>query len=141
MAKQNGVGLTKDAGWQFGIRRTMPVTAHQAWDFLLSKEAVDIWLGEVEEIDWRVGSSFVTKDEIEVTINVLKPYSHMRMSWKKKGWDNISMLQPRVTKGVGRSVISFHHDKLQDANQRLEMKNHWNGIIEKLESKLQKNIK
>lgn len=138
MAKRKVIGLTKDAGWQFGVRKTMPVTIQHAWDFLLSKEGRDIWLGGVDDIDLRVGSSFVTHDGVEVVISVLKPYSHMRMSWKKKGWNNDSMLQPRVTKGIGRSVISFHHDKLKDEAQRLEMKEHWSSVIDKLESKLQK---
>ncbi len=137
MTTRKTVGLTKDAGWQFGIRRTLPVTIHEAWDFLLSKKGREIWIGKGGEIDWQVGSTFRTKEGVEGEIRVVKPYSHLRMSWKKKGWNHASMVQPRVTKGVGRSVISFHHDKLANEKERNEMKTYWSHIMDRIESELQ----
>ena len=47
------------------------------------------------------------------------------------------MLQPRVTKGIGRSVISFHHDKLADEKERNEMKAYWTDVMDRIESELQ----
>jgi uncharacterized protein YndB with AHSA1/START domain len=134
MAKEKSVGLTMDAGWQVGIRRTFPIKAHDAWEFLLSPEGMALWLGKVKAMEWAVGKSFKTSSGIEGTINTFKPNSHMRMSWRKKGWDHFSMLQPRIMKGVGRSVISFHHDRLTDAEQRAEMKVYWSEVMDKLES-------
>lgn len=141
MTGKKVVGLTKDVGWQFGIRRTVPVTIHQAWEFLLSKKGRDIWLGKVGEIDWQPGAAFKTREGVEGEIRVFKPLSHMRMSWKKKGWDHVSMLQPRVAKGIGRSVISFHHDKLANEKERIEMKRYWTTILDKIESELQPKSK
>lgn len=135
MKTRKAIGLTKDAGWQFGIRRTFPVTAANAWDFLLS-EGLEIWLGKVKHMVWEPGYPFTTLSGTEGVIRVFKPGSHMRMSWKKKGWDNYTMLQPRVVKGVGKCVISFHHDKLYDAKQRVAMKAHWEKVMDQIEQKL-----
>lgn len=136
MEKRKVVGLTKDAGWQFGIRRTVPVTATEAWEFLLSKKGASIWLGQGGPVEWTAGETFKTKNGIEGKIRIVKPYSHMRMSWRKSEWDHVTMLQPRVMKGANRSVISFHHDKLSSEKERSEMKKHWTAVMDKIESEL-----
>lgn len=45
MAKQ--AGLTKDAGWQMGYRKTLPVPQPKAWEFFFSKDGVRLWFGEL----------------------------------------------------------------------------------------------
>lgn len=39
-------GLTKDAGWQIGVTRTLPTDLDIAWDYLLSPAGLSLWLGE-----------------------------------------------------------------------------------------------
>ena len=33
---ENQVGKTKDVGFQFGIRKTIPASTEKVWDFLFS---------------------------------------------------------------------------------------------------------
>lgn len=40
------VGMTKDAGAQIGVRRTLAVTKEQVWNFLLSPEGLSLWIGK-----------------------------------------------------------------------------------------------
>ncbi|WP_338130985.1 TetR family transcriptional regulator [Cohnella rhizosphaerae] len=44
----SAVGKTKDAGYQIGVRRTLPVTVEEAWRFLTDAKGMRVWLGEVD---------------------------------------------------------------------------------------------
>lgn len=39
------IGWTKDAGWQLGVRRAVPVPLSTVWDYRLG-EGLAVWLGE-----------------------------------------------------------------------------------------------
>jgi uncharacterized protein YndB with AHSA1/START domain len=130
------VGRTKDAGFQIGVRKTFPVSAEQAWEFLFSAEGLSIWLGEVSEEGLGLKKSYTTKEGVEGKINVFKPYSHIRLTWKRKSWDNTSAVQVRIIDAKGKATISFHQDKLWDINQRAEMKLYWDKIVERIGKKL-----
>jgi len=41
-------GQTKDVGFQFGIRKTFPVSTEKVWDFLFSEQGLKIWLGKLK---------------------------------------------------------------------------------------------
>lgn len=59
------------SGYEVGIRHTFPLTAKQAWQFITSREALDIWLGPLKTGKFREGSSFETTDGLTGTITVL----------------------------------------------------------------------
>ena len=77
------VGLTIDAGWQFGLRKTFPYSQEYLWDFMFSDKGLKIWLGEIKN-ELEIKKSYRTKDGIEGFVRVFTPYSHIRMNWKKK---------------------------------------------------------
>jgi uncharacterized protein YndB with AHSA1/START domain len=132
------VGLTKDAGWEIGCRKTFQVNAHAAWDFMFSDEGLSLWLGKLQN-EIAIKESYKTSNGTEGVIRVFKPFSHIRLTWKKKGWDNVSTLQVRVMDASsGKTTISFHHEKLLNSEQREEMKAHWDKILEKIGKALEK---
>ena len=90
------VGLTKDSGWQVGVRKTLPISPEKAWDFLFSKEIIRVWLGEVPAFPLQVGSNFSLKDDTEVKITVLSPGSHLRLSFRTPGCERPSIIQVRT---------------------------------------------
>lgn len=49
-------GRTKDAGFQFGIKRTFPLESDLAWERLFSETGRRIWLGDL------VGGGTLTND-------------------------------------------------------------------------------
>lgn len=131
------VGLTKDVGWEIGCRKTFPVSAHQAWDYMFSDEGLATWLGKTQQ-EVAIKESYSTTNGTEGVIRVFKPFSHIRMTWKKKGWENVSTLQVRVMDAAnGKATISFHHEKLLNSEQREEMKAHWDKVLEKIGKALQ----
>lgn len=131
------VGLTKDAGWQFGLRKTVSYPQEKVWDFLFSQEGLNSWLGTLTE-EPELKQSFTTKEGVEGMIRLLTPYSHIRMSWKKSEWENTSTVQVRVLEAKGKSTISFHHEKLLNEQQREEVQVYWNEKMTALETALAK---
>ncbi len=133
-----GVGKTKDVGFQFGLQKTFPISEHSAWDFMFSVKGLKIWLGELKT-DLEPKKSYRTKDGIEGHVRVFKPNSHIRMNWKKSDWENMSTVQVRVIrKGTNKTVISFHQEKLTDSKQRTEMKEYWNEKMDKITTEIKK---
>ncbi|GAL84280.1 hypothetical protein MYP_1508 [Sporocytophaga myxococcoides] len=137
MAKAKVVGETKDAGFQFGLRKTFHNSFEEVWTFMFSLNGLNIWLGSLAT-ELSEKQTYKTKEGIEGAIRLIKVYSHIRLTWKKKGWNNVSQLQVRVMNNEGKTVISFHHDHLSDVNQRNEMKDHWNKVMEKISKELEK---
>ncbi len=126
------IGLTKDVGWQFGLRKTFPYSQEYLWDFMFSDKGLKIWLGELDE-ELEIKKTYKSKDGIEGLVRVFKSYSHIRMNWKKRGWENVSTLQVRVIGNHGKAIISFHQEKLLDNRQREEMKEYWNEKMSEIE--------
>lgn len=120
------VGLTKDSGWQFGLRKTFPYSQEYLWDFMFSDKGLNIWLGELDG-ELNINRAYKTKEGTEGFVTVFTPYSHIRMNWKKKNWMNFSTVQVRIIGNLEKATISFHQEKLADDNQREEMKAYWNN--------------
>ncbi|MEM6525075.1 MAG: ATPase [Bacteroidota bacterium] len=134
------VGKTKDVGYQFGIQKTFLISAKQAWDFMFSDDGLKIWLGELQT-DFSLRENYRTKSGIAGFVRIFEPYSHIRMNWKKKHWENISTVQLRVIgKNDNKTTISFHQEKLLDSNQRLEMQVFWHKKMECLTGEIRKGV-
>lgn len=136
--KHKPVGLTKDVGFEVGARKTFPVSIEDAWNFLVSKKGIKIWLGQITPDKLIIGKTFQTTEGTEVKLKVLKPYSHLRMKWKPKNWENNSTLQIRVIPAKTKTIISFHQELMDNEDQRTEMKIHWNNILDEFTIHLKK---
>ena len=128
-------GQTKELGFQFGLRKTFAVPLESAWDFMFSEQGLKIWLGELEN-ELEIDEQFKTREGVEGLVRVFKPFSHIRLNWKNKNWDNNSTVQVRIFGNQKKTTISFHQEKLLDAEQRDEMKEYWNKIVSKLAKEL-----
>ncbi|MEZ4849144.1 MAG: ATPase [Bacteroidia bacterium] len=129
------VGKTKDVGFQFGLRKTFSVSANDAWDFMFSNEGLNTWLGSLKD-ELEIKKPFTTMEGIEGLVRVLKPYSHIRMNWKKPDWENMSTVQIRVMGNAHKATIAIHQEKLLDSAQREEMKEYWQGKMEEISKQL-----
>jgi len=125
------VGQTKHVGFQFGLRKSFKVPVKDAWDFMFSKQGVNTWLGELKG-DLALNKPYKTKSEIEGVVRVFTLDSHIRLSWKLKEWDNLSLVQLRIFGNERKATISFHQEKLANAAQRIEVELHWNNIMSKI---------
>lgn len=110
------VGLTRDNGWQAGVRRTLPLSPEKAWDFLLSPDAVNIWLGGRNPI--AADGKFKLPDGTRCEITVFQPASHLRMRWQPPDYAQPAILQVRLLPAGKKTVLAFHQEKLPDAAAR-----------------------
>lgn len=130
--KNKPIGLTKDAGFQVGARKTCDVSVEMAWDFLMSINGTRLWLDGIDVDKIELKSEFSTPNGFTGKITVLKPYSHIRMQWRHPDWDNTSTLQIRTIPNKNKTTISFHQEKLSGPEQRKKMKNFWKNTLDKL---------
>lgn len=130
------VGLTKDVGYQVGVRQTLAIAFDQVWDFIFSKKGLAIWLGQFDINLLESKNSFSTLDGIKCRVSVFKPHSHIRLKWQPKHWHNNSTLQLRVIQKQKKTIISIHQEHLTNQHQRTEMKAHWKGVIDLLVNEL-----
>ena len=135
MEKQ--VGQTKDVGFQFGLRKTFPISTEAMWDFLFSENGLKIWLG-ILKTKFELKKHYETEEGIVGFVRVFKPNSHIRINWGKKNWDNQSTVQIRVIGNQEKSTLSIHQEKLLNSKQRAEMKEYWNVIMDKITNELNK---
>lgn len=131
------IGKTKDAGYQIGVRRTLPVTVEAAWRFLTGVEGLRVWLGEAEGAVVREGENFATREGDSGRFTVVKPLSHMRLQWMRSDWEAPSTLQIRVLPAKQGATISIHQEKLSGPAAREEMKAHWEVVQEAIRSRLE----
>ena len=129
------IGQTKEVGFQFGLRKTFSVPLESVWDYMFSEQGLKIWLGEIEN-ELEIDRQFITKEGVEVLVRVFKPMSHIRLSWKKKNWENSSTIQVRVFGNQEKTTISFHQEKLLNGEQRDEMKKYWNEVMNVIANKM-----
>jgi len=119
------IGLTKDSGWQFGVRKTFPSDLESIWKLFFSKEGLKYWSKGVEQ-------DFTT----------FKEYSHIRTKWKHVGFKESASLQIRFipSQKSDKTTISIHVDQLENENQREEAKKYWTKIIGNIPLLLTPNV-
>ncbi len=114
---ENNIGLTKDAGWQFGIRKTMPANLETLWNIFFSDRGLSYW-----------------SEGVDQDFSTFNKYSHIRTKWRYKDFTEDANLQIRFipSKNKDKTTISFHVDKLKNESQREVTREYWSKVIEDL---------
>lgn len=127
------VGLTQDAGYQIGVRRTIPAAREQVWAYLLSPEGLKVWLGDLAKLDPAVGQSYRTADGAFGEMRASKPGEQLRLTWQPSGWAKPSTLQIRLLDaGEGRTTVAFHQERLDGPHTRGLMKARWEAALNRI---------
>ncbi|MFB9329961.1 SRPBCC domain-containing protein [Paenibacillus aurantiacus] len=127
--KDGKLGLTAASGYQIGVRRTLPWSQEQAWDFLTSPEGLRLWLGEVAPPRYQVGETFEAAGGVSGEFRVVKPFEQLRLRWKRASWGTPSTLQIRLLMAKSGTTVSFHQEQLASAELREEMKTLWEDAL------------
>ncbi|WP_154734502.1 SRPBCC domain-containing protein [Conexibacter sp. W3-3-2] len=124
------IGRTRDAGWQCGVRRTVAgVDPTGAWARLASAEGTAIWLGGPVALE---PGPYALADGREGEIRVVRPGSHVRLTWQAAPGDPDTTLQLRVLPARTGTTVAVHQERLADAEQRAQMLAHWEGVLDAL---------
>lgn len=116
------IGLTKDVGWQVGVRKTFAISPAAAWELITSEEGMRAWLGELPGFQPDKGAAYQLDDGTHGEITVYEPGSHLRLTWLPPGYSRSAIIQVRVIPNGEKTVIGFHQEHLPDADARVERK-------------------
>lgn len=111
-------GLTRDAGWQIGVRRTLPLSRDAMWALVTSPDGLRCWLGELPGLVVEPNTAYRLPDGIGGTFTVVVPGSHLRLTWQPPAWPRPSIIQVRVIPQAERTVVAFHQEQLPDETAR-----------------------
>lgn len=123
------VGLTRDAGWQIGVQRSIPAPVGDVWDFLTSPDGLDLWLGPGARPTLETGSPYRTADGTEGRVRSVRPGDRLRVSWRPADWDHDSIVQVAVAPNVTGTAVRFHQERLSGPDERSEMRAHWTRVL------------
>lgn len=124
-------GLTKDAGWEVGVRKTMEAPVETVWAFLLGA-GLPLWLGNTE-LTLEKGAAYATDDDISGTVLSYTEGLRIRLSWRPGEWNHDSTLQLTVKQVATGTTIGFHQERLSGREERKIMLGHWKEVVQALD--------
>jgi activator of HSP90 ATPase len=122
----------KDLGFQVSISKVFPVSTERIWEFILSEEGINIWLGSISIDDFEIHKPFITDEGIEGKLTVFIPNCHLRLKWKPKHWQKLSTIELRVTNRKGKASVIFHQTGFFEIEKKEEMRTYWKNIISEM---------
>ncbi|MFF8847194.1 SRPBCC domain-containing protein [Streptomyces sp. NPDC015127] len=125
-------GLTKDAGWEIGVSRTLPLPPAAVWDFLASPEGVELWLGKGVRLPTRKGEAYETADGVRGEVRSYRPGDRIRVTY---GTSTVQVAVSAARSGEG-AVLRFHQERLTGAEERERRRAHWNAVAARVEAAL-----
>lgn len=135
------VGQTAATGFQVGVRRTLPISPEQCWEFLTSAEGLKLWLGSVSNLTLQEGETFASNEGIIGQFRVVKPLKQLRLKWGKQNWNKSSTLQIRlISNKPDRTTISFHQENLDHSSTREQMKLYWEEVLSTIKEKTSQSL-
>jgi hypothetical protein len=128
------IGLTKDAGWEAGVRRTVPVEATVVWAYLTG-DGLPTWLGKTK----LMRAPNFPYETAEGTHGVIRGWSErrrIRLTWQPSAWTHEATVQMTLIPVKLSTTIAFYVEGLEGAGEREAMIAHWGSVLDKIESEL-----
>jgi uncharacterized protein YndB with AHSA1/START domain len=129
--RERPTGLTKGAGWEIGVSRSVDFPLETVWDFLTSAEGSAVWLGAgVQRLD-RPGTAYQTSGGTSGEVRSFRPLDRVRLTWQPEDWSHDSTVQVTVSRtAAGRTLLRFHQERLADATEREQQRAHWQAVLD-----------
>lgn len=129
-------GLTKDTGWEVGVRKTVAAPSAAVWEFLLG-DGLPLWLGETALVREK-GAGYATTDGVKGQVRSVTEGLRVRLTWRPDDWPHDTTLQLTVKEAAGGTTIGIHHEQLADREERRMMLGHWKNVVADLAEALQR---
>jgi uncharacterized protein YndB with AHSA1/START domain len=124
----DSTGLTKDAGWEVGVRQTLPVPVPELWSYLLG-EGLPMWLGDIDALPTEKGAGYETRDGVRGVIRSYTEGYRIRLGWRPDDWPHDTTLQLTVKAAATGTTVAIHQEKLADREERKLMLGHWKNVV------------
>jgi uncharacterized protein YndB with AHSA1/START domain len=106
------------------------------WRFLLSEEGLALWLGEGIALPLEKGQTYETAGGTTGEIRSLRPHDRVRLTWKPRSRQKDATVQIALTATRSGTTIRFHTERLDNAEEREQMRRHWVAIADEVEGNL-----
>ncbi|HEY8470984.1 MAG TPA: SRPBCC domain-containing protein [Longimicrobiales bacterium] len=123
-------GQTADVGFEIGVRRTVPLPAHEAWRRLTAPDGVRAWLGDAPSLRFQVGEAYRLSDGTTGEVRVAVAGDRLRITRRPEGWARAATIQIRVLPKGEKTVVAFHEENLPSAEEREARRAHFEAAIE-----------
>lgn len=131
--RERPVGQTRDAGWQIGVTRSVPVGVEALWQLLVSPEGMDVWLGTGARPALEAAATYTCQDGTVGEVRSYRELDRMRLTWRPPDWDHDSTVQVAVVAAGERTSLRFHQERMASAAERTAMRERWQRVGERLE--------
>lgn len=137
MTAPRPTGLTRDAGWEIGVSRTLPHPPQAVWDLLTSPEGAALWLGPGAAPATRVGDPVTAADGSTGELRSRHEGSRLRLTWQPAGrTGRPTTVQLTVTPAARGTVLRFHQEHLADGGERERRRAHWRAVMDAVAAEL-----
>ncbi|MBC2875465.1 MULTISPECIES: SRPBCC family protein [Streptomyces] len=125
-------GLTKDAGWQIGVSRTLPHPAAVVWDFVAGSEGIALWLGPGAVLTPERGTPYRTTAGVTGEVRGYRPADRIRVT---HGTTTVQVALAPAADGA-RTTLRFHQEHLASAEERERRRAHWRRVMDQVATAL-----
>lgn len=123
-------GSTADAGFQVGVRTTLPLDNAEAWTLITAGDAAPLWLND--EIPTEPGQTIHGADGHDYELRTIRTGERMRLKRTDPKTGESSIVQVTLSPAKTGTTLNFHHEGLRDSEHREEMRSHWRQIADKI---------
>ena len=120
-------GLTKDVGWELGVRRTVDAPIEEVWEYFVV-DGLSTWLGDTT-LGLHKGDTYLTADGVSGEIVSRTDQLRLRITWQPEDWDHDSTVQVTLMQSSTGTTIALHQERLASAAEREQMLEHWTGVL------------
>ena len=125
-------GLTKDAGWQIGVRRTIPASANAIWAALMAPAGLAIWLGPLAKLPERTGTFWQAEDGSRGDVRSYEAERLVRLTWNPASGTPETTLQLRLLPAKTGTTLAIHQERLTGPAERETMREHWKAVAKQI---------
>lgn len=121
-------GLTKDAGWQIGVRHTIAASPKAIWRTLMSPNGLAIWLGPLAVLPDRPGMAWRAEDGSHGDVRSYERERLVRLTCRSASGGPETTLQLRLLPVRTGTTLAIHQERLGDPDERERMRGHWKAV-------------
>lgn len=120
-------GLTKDAGWEVGVSRTLPQSPDAVWEFISGPRGLELWLGAGARLTPERGAAYETDEGATGEVRGYRPGDRIRVTYGD------TTVQVAVSAaGGGRTVLVFHQERMASTEERERQRAHWRLVMDQV---------
>ncbi|MCX0241666.1 SRPBCC family protein [Streptomyces drozdowiczii] len=128
-------GLTRDAGWQIGVSRTLHHPPSVVWDFISGPEGLALWLGSEAALAPERGAPYRTAAGVTGEVRGYRPMDRIRVT---HGTTTLQVAMTPAADGA-RTMLRFHQEHLASAEDRERRRTHWQHVMDEVEAALDRS--